>query len=206
MDAKNYKGGKDTAYRNVSATRLLRVCISQHAFENGPDGRPDLELSANMKWQRGNWNSAFGRQAVFKGKPIVAEWLVCMVPTTNKGVPDVSGVFWPGDIPCVTPEDLVKRVNAVDLDSVQNIPLDMLNMLKQQLKDSRRHPAAKTSRESDGTHSVAETRENGQRAPEVIDKFATASQIDTDNGLRLSDFSIGDRVAHNMFGTGTEVA
>lgn len=128
VDAKNYKGGGDTAYRNITSTRLLRACISQHAFENGPDGRPDLELSGNMNWQRGNWNS------VLNGKPIIAEWLVCMVPTTNKGVPDVAGVFWPGNIPCVTPEELVERVNAVDLDSVQNIPLDTLLMLKGRLK------------------------------------------------------------------------
>lgn len=90
VDAKNYKGGSDTAYRNISRTRLLRASISQHAFENGPDGRPDLELSGNMNWQRKNWSF------MFEGKPIIVEWLVCMVPTTNRGVPNVSGVFWPG--------------------------------------------------------------------------------------------------------------
>lgn len=134
VDAKNYKGNEDTAYRNIDATHLLRISISQHAFENGVDGRPDLEISGNMDWQRKNWNAMFNARPAFRGKPIVAEWLVCMVPTTNKGIPDVAGVFWPGDIPCVTPEELVARVNAANLDSVQNIPLDMLNMFKRQLK------------------------------------------------------------------------
>lgn len=139
VDAKNYKGGSDTAYRNISRTRLLRASISQHAFENGPDGRPDLELSGNMNWQRKNWSF------MFKGKPIIVEWLVCMVPTTNRGVPDVSGVFWPGGIPCVTPEELVKRVNEADLDSVQNIPLDLLNRFKSQLKRSGYRKPNRTS-------------------------------------------------------------
>ncbi len=71
---------------------------------------------------------------MFLGKPVVVEWLVCMVPTSDKGVPNVDSVTWPGDIPCVTPEELVRRVNAVGLDSVQNIPLDWLNTFKRQLK------------------------------------------------------------------------
>ena len=137
VDAKNYKGGTDTVYRNITRTRLLRASISQHAFENGPDGRPDLDLSPNMDWQRRNWNFRLAR------KPIIAEWLVCIVPTTNKGVPNVDGVFWPGDIPCMTPEELVEHINATDLDSVQNIPLDLLNMFKRQLKTSKMRPATK---------------------------------------------------------------
>ena len=135
VDAKNYKGGADTAYRNVTPTRLLRVSIGHHAFENGPDGRPDIELSGNMDWQRRNW------APLFEGRPVIAEWLVCMVPVTDKGVPDVNGVYWPGDIPCVTPEELVERVNAADLDSAQNIPLDLLDLLKRQLKGNRRNPS-----------------------------------------------------------------
>lgn len=128
VDAKNYKGGSDTAYRNIADDQLVRICISQRAFEKGVDGRPDLQLSSNMDWQRTNWS------ARLNGRAVVAEWLVCMVPTSDKGVPDVSGVMWPGNIPCVTPEELVRRVNAVGLDSVQNIPLDWLDMFKKQLK------------------------------------------------------------------------
>lgn len=128
VDAKNYKGNADTAYRNVAPNQLVRLCISQRAFEKGVDGRPDLELSSNMDWQRKTWAS------MFLGKPVVVEWLVCMVPTSDKGVPNVDGVTWPGNIPCVTPEELVRRVNAVGLDSVQNIPLDWLNTFKRQLK------------------------------------------------------------------------
>lgn len=133
VDAKNYKGGADTAYRNVTSTRLLRASVGHHAFENGPDGRPDIELSGNMDWQRRNW------APLFEDRPVVAEWLVCMVPVTDKGVPDVNGVYWTGDIPCVTPEELVERVNAADLDSVQNIPLDLLELFKRQLKRNRRN-------------------------------------------------------------------
>lgn len=128
VDAKNYKGNADTAYRNRTENQLLRICISQRAFENGVDGRPDLKLSANMDWQRNMW--AF----MFLNKPVEVEWLVCMVPTSDKGVPDVNGVTWPGNIPCVTPEELVGRVNAVGLDSVQNIPLDWLDTFKKHLK------------------------------------------------------------------------
>lgn len=128
VDAKNYKGNADTAYRNLTSDQLLRISIGQHAFETGVDGRPDLKLSSNMNWQRDMWAS------VFHGKPVEVEWLVCMVPTSDKGVPDVNGVMWPGNIPCVTPEELVRRVNAVGLDSVQNIPLDWLDMFKRQLK------------------------------------------------------------------------
>lgn len=128
VDAKNYKGNADTAYRNVAPNQLVRLCISQRAFENGVDGRPDLGLSSNMDWQRKTW------APMFLNKPVVVEWLVCMVPTSDKGVPNVDGVTWPGGIACVTPEELVRRVNAVDLDSVQNIPLDWLNTFKRQLK------------------------------------------------------------------------
>lgn len=128
VDAKNYKGNADTAYRNIAPNQLERICISRRAFEKGVDGRPDLEISSNMDWQRANWAS------LMDGKPVVAEWLVCMVPVTGKGVPNVDGVTWPGDIPCVTPEELVRRVNAADLDSMQNIPLEWLNLLKRQLK------------------------------------------------------------------------
>lgn len=128
VDAKNYKGNADTAYRNLTPDQLLRISVSQRAFETGVDGRPDLKLSANMNWQRDMWDF------MFHGKPVEVEWLVCMVPTSDKGVPDVNGVTWPGDIPCVTPEELVRRVNAVGLDSVQNIPLDWLNTFKRQLK------------------------------------------------------------------------
>lgn len=128
VDAKNYKGNADTAYRNIAPNQLVRLCISQRAFENGVDGRPDLELSSNMDWQRKTW------APMFLNKPVIVEWLVCMVPTSDKGVPNVDGVTWPGNIPCVTPEELVRRVNAVDLDSVQNIPLDWLNTFKRQLK------------------------------------------------------------------------
>lgn len=48
-------------------------------------------------------------------------------------------------IPCVTPEELVERVNAADLDSVQNIPLDLLNMFKGQLKRSGYRKPNRTS-------------------------------------------------------------
>lgn len=71
---------------------------------------------------------------MFNGKPVEVEWLVCMVPTSDKGAPDVTGVMWPGDIPCVTTEELVRRVNAVDLDSTQNLPLDWLDTLKRHVK------------------------------------------------------------------------
>lgn len=81
-----------------------------------------------MNWQRGMWDF------MFNGKPVEVEWLVCMVPTSDKGVPDVTGVMWPGNIPCVTPEELVRRVNAVDLDSTQNLPLDWLDTLKRHVK------------------------------------------------------------------------
>lgn len=128
VDAKNYKGNADTAYRNISQNQLVRISVSQRAFETGMDGRPDLELSANVGWQRSMW--AFR----FTGKPVDVEWLVCMVPTSNRGVPDVNGVNWPYGIPCVTPEELVRRVNMVDLDSVQNLPLDWLDMFKRHLK------------------------------------------------------------------------
>lgn len=124
VDAKNYKGNADTAYRNISQNQLVRISVSQRAFETGMDGRPDLELSANVGWQRSMW--AFR----FTGKPVDVEWLVCMVPTSNRGVSDVNGVNWPYGIPCVTPEELVRRVNMVDLDSVQNLPLDWLDMFK----------------------------------------------------------------------------
>ena len=128
VDAKNYKGNADTAYRNLTSDQLLRISVSQRAFETGVDGRPDLKLSANMNWQRDMW--AF----MFNGKPVEVEWLVCRVPTSDKRVPDVNGVMWPGDIPCVTPEELVRRVNAVDLDSTQNLPLDWLDTLKRHVK------------------------------------------------------------------------
>lgn len=106
----------------------MRICVSQHAFENGVDGRPDLKLSANMDWQRSTWAYRFINE------PVVVEWLVCMAPTSDKGVPNVNGVNWPGGIQCVNPEELVRRIHAVDLDSVQNIPLDWLDMFKQHLK------------------------------------------------------------------------
>lgn len=128
VDAKNYKGSADTAYRNLNENQLVRICVSQHAFENGADGRPDLKLSANMDWQRSTWAYRF------INKPVVVEWLVCMVPTSDKGVPNVNGVNWPGGIQCVNPEELVRRIHAVDLDSVQNIPLDWLDMFKRHLK------------------------------------------------------------------------
>lgn len=50
VDAKNYKGNADTAYRNISQNQLVRISVSQRAFETGMDGRPDLELSANVGW------------------------------------------------------------------------------------------------------------------------------------------------------------
>lgn len=128
VDAKNYKGTNDTAYINLNEDSIARVSICGRAFVNGGDGTPYMMLSGNMAWQRANWARVLERRG------IVSEWLICAVPHAGKEAPNMGGAVWPGGIRAVTPEVLVSMLRSQLKEGPCRIPLDTLDLFRQQLK------------------------------------------------------------------------
>lgn len=128
VDAKNYKGGSDTAYVNIADDTLARISKSKHAFVSGSDGRADLHMSTNMVAQYLHWRPYLEQFS------IQSDWLVCMVPTSDSGTPSVQGVEWPGGVPAVTPNELLARIRSLDLVDTANIPLNVINFFNNSVK------------------------------------------------------------------------
>ncbi|MDE5641680.1 MAG: hypothetical protein K2I40_08400, partial [Bifidobacterium castoris] len=128
VDAKNYKGGSDTAYVNIADDTLARVSISERAFVSGSDGRADVHMSTNMITQCQHWRPLLERYG------IMSDWLVCMVPTGKSGTPRLQDVTWPGGVPAMPPEALLERIGALDLADPANIPDGIIRLFTENLK------------------------------------------------------------------------
>ncbi|PAU66878.1 hypothetical protein [Bifidobacterium criceti] len=128
VDAKNYKGGSDTAYVNIADDTLARISISKHAFVSGSDGRADVHMSTNMIAQCRHWRPYLEQYG------IMSDWLVCMVPTGKSGAPHVEDVHWPGGVPAMSPETLLARIASLDLADPANIPTDVIRFFTGNLK------------------------------------------------------------------------
>lgn len=147
VDAKNYKGGSDTVYmpwqEYAGAMRrkwhgisvpsfgmpacaaVARISVSQKAFmRGGASPSPLLDLSANMSVQKRMW-----KPTVLNEK---AEWLVCMVPGAD-GAPRFEASY-PGNIPVVSAEDLVREIESANLVEPERIPRKTQQLLGARVK------------------------------------------------------------------------
>lgn len=154
VDAKYYKGGKDTKYICMGNSTIARISKSQHAFVTGPDGRVTLATSSNMLHQQSMW------EPLLREHNIDAQWVICFVPGPE-GTPDVSNLQWAADrhvrydpdspsgtsaeyqgIPVVSASRLVGIIHAMHLADTAYIPDDAIKLFKRYVKwphGSRRH-------------------------------------------------------------------
>ena len=154
VDAKYYKGGKDTKYICMGNSTIARISKSQHAFVTGPDGQVTLTTSSNMLHQQSMW------EPLLRKHNIDAQWMICFVPGPE-GTPDVSNLQWAADrhvrynpdspsgtsaeyqgIPVVSAAKLVGIIHAMHLADTAYIPDDAIKLFKRYVKwphGSRRH-------------------------------------------------------------------
>lgn len=146
VDAKYYKGGKDTKYICMGDNTIARTSKAKHAFVTGPNGQVTLPTSQNMVHQAATW------RPLLEQYHISAKWVICFVPGPE-GTPDVSDVRWSAirsvvtdpdspngtraeytGIPVMSMEDLIKEIHGMDLAYTANIPLAAIQLFKNQLK------------------------------------------------------------------------
>ena len=146
VDAKYYKGGKDTKYICMGNSTIARISKSQHAFVTGPDGRVTLATSSNMLHQQSMW------EPLLRKHNIDAQWVICFVPGPE-GTPDVSNLQWAADrhvrynpdspsgtsteyqgIPVVSASRLVGIIHAMHLADTAYIPDDAIKLFKRYVK------------------------------------------------------------------------
>ena len=146
VDAKYYKGGKDTKYICMGNSTIARISKSQHAFVTGPDGQVTLTTSSNMLHQQSMW------EPLLRKHNIDAQWVICFVPGPE-GTPDVSNLQWAADrhvrydpdspsgtsaeyqgIPAVSAAKLVGMIHAMHLADTAYIPDDVIKLFKRYVK------------------------------------------------------------------------
>lgn len=146
VDAKYYKGGKDTKYICMGNSTIARISKSQHAFVTGPDGQVTLTTSSNMLHQQSMW------EPLLRKHNIDAQWMICFVPGPE-GTPDVSNLQWAADrhvrynpdspsgtsaeyqgIPVVSAAKLVGMIHAMHLADTAYIPDDAIKLFKRYVK------------------------------------------------------------------------
>ncbi len=146
VDAKYYKGGKDTKYICMGNSTIARISKSQHAFVTGPDGQVTLATSSNMLHQQSMW------EPLLEKHNIDAQWVICFVPGPE-GTPDVSNLQWAADrhvrynpdspsgtsaeyqgIPVVSAAKLVGMIHAMHLADTAYIPDDAIKLFKRYVK------------------------------------------------------------------------